>query len=241
MKIEFTHKNQLLPFNDNPDVWLEFLEKTRSKGSLIHSNYNGDDFKVIDWLDRYLGFRIIVNSNLLTFFPCMQKASSVKGILRGIGEYENKIEALRLLELPHKVQLSTFASDHVLRKTQPKIGQEISISFAGLAYSLSHQPHPPVIKRPDGKKITTKGSSIFYQAPEKETNDYIYQFYVEEVEEWLWDDFLNVFKIQTTLFRLPGITVPIYIYATERVLQDNYTPKKGDDILGVLWLDSKID
>ena len=237
----YQHKNQLISLNDTSSVWQEYYELTESQGTKIQATFNNESVDIIDWYNKDFGFRIVANQFNSVFFPIMTTAIPVSGILRGISEYENTYEAFRSIELPHNVYLITYAMDHILQHSTKLLNKQISISFAGWVYSLAHQQKPPIYKQ-NGKIVTTRGSSIFYHPPEKENDlqDYIYQFYVEEVNSWLWNNSLIIYKIKTTFFRLPGITVPIVLYATERVLQENYIPKVGDDIMGILWLVSQI-
>lgn len=236
-----SHKKHLVPVSDNPELWQEYYGLATSEGTKIKFKKGNTEVTIINWLDQGLGFRIITSKGKTSFFPFNIHDAGIKATLRGISEFENSFEALMSFELPHNVHLVSFAPDHIANSSSSQLGTQIHIAFTGWAYSLSHQMDPPTITQ-GGKKIITRGSSIFYHPLDKKNilDDYLYQFYVEEVDSWIWNDFLIVYKITTTLFRLPEIKIPMVLYATERTLQNNYIPEVGDDIMGLLWFSSHI-
>ena len=84
--------------------------------------------------------------------------------------------------------------------------------------------------------VTTKGSSIFYNVEEKKPYEFVYQFKVEEHSSIVWNDFLEIIQIKTTLFKTEKEKIELNLYATERILQNGYFPKDNDDIMGVMEL-----
>ena len=130
-----------------------------------------------------------------------------------------------------------FASDYLLnKKYYEKFNSENDFYISGWALSLNQQLNPPEIKRSDGKKITTAGSSILLPQQSDQLDEYVYQFRVKEVTDFFFLDFINVIKIKTRLALMPGGEIPFELYATERVIHPNYFPKPGHDIYGIFIL-----
>ena len=77
-----------------------------------------------------------------------------------------------------------------------------------------------------------------YQTPQ--FDEYVYQFQVKAVEEFLAFDYINILKITTKLAVMPDREIPLTLYATERVITKDYFPEKGQDIMGMFILSSSL-
>ena len=119
----------------------------------------------------------------------------------------------------------------------PKIlDQRLLIAFVGWVQSLEKQNDPPQIKQQNGSLVTTKGSSIFYNVEGKKPHEFIYQFNVEDLKSIVWNEFIEIIQIKTTLFRTEKEKIDLFLYTTERVLQNSYYPRKNEDIMGITEL-----
>lgn len=171
-------------------------------------------------------------------FTAMTGQGRTPVILRGVSEYEEKLTALIFLEGPSKMTLNAFATDYYKNseKYMKNLGEKVFVQFTGWALSVSHQTNPPNIKRPDGKEITTAGSTILLPQQTKSIDEYVYQFYIKDFKEYFFHNYSMVIRINTRLAILPEGEIPLDLYATERIMQDEYYPEKGHDIMGIFIL-----
>ena len=159
-------------------------------------------------------------------------------LIRGVSEYEEKLTALLFLEGPGKMTLNAFATDYYTnaKNYTKNIGEKVFLQFTGWALSLSQQLDPPKYKHPDGKEITTAGSTILLPQHTKEIDEYVYQFHVKDTKEYFFNNHIMVVRINTRLALLPEGEIPVDLYATESVMQNEYYPEKGHDIMGIFIL-----
>lgn len=222
----------------------KFLDFTLENGENFPVELNENTYiNVYDYKDDFFGLRLITDhkKDPISFYPLFDTSTSTDGVLKGVSEFENNVESIRTFNL-HKSFINTFALDHVFHKQlfPQLLGKPVKLSLAGLVHSQDRQLDPPKIKQKDGSLITTKGSSIFYNIEGKPLFDYIYQFKVEKVSSIYWNDFIEIIQIKTTLFRYDNIIIDFFLYVSERVLQNNYYPKKGDDVMGIMQLSSNL-
>ncbi|MHA2336985.1 MAG: hypothetical protein ACXACX_06770 [Candidatus Hodarchaeales archaeon] len=218
-KENFFH-NQDVKNNDPfiPDYQLHVIEE-----DFLRINFIFEDNKYVN------AFLNLKSENMFTFQT------------KGVAVDEEGFTATAELSGPQKLKLFAFANDYFSnRQIYENFDTENNFSFSGWALSLNQQLNPPEIKRSDGKKITTAGSTILLPQQSSQIDEYVYQFQVQEITEFLYLDFINIYKIKTRLALMPDGEIPLELYATERVIPPNYYPEKNHDIMGVFILSCSI-
>jgi hypothetical protein len=231
------------PLTENRDLINELLDQTMNSSAHILELPEGKTIYLYDFNDNFFGLRLLTNDKKdpLSFYPIFDNGAPIEGVIKSVAVTENEYEAIRSIKVL-SAYLNTFAQDHVFHKESfPQIlNTTLSISFGGFALSQERQLNPPTIKQANGTLVTTKGSSIFYHAKGQPLTNYIYQLNVEEVNSIIWNDLIEIIQIKTILFRFKNVSVDFRLYVTERVLQNDYFPKKGDDVMGIMELQSKL-
>lgn len=236
-------KHHLLnPLSDNSALWQEWADLTVDSGELSGTEVmGGQEYRIYDLDLGKVGFRAITTEkkDLVSFMPLLETLGKIRGNLESFTALEPSVEAIRLIDV-QGAKLHSLAIDHVFHHSEKQLGSFVPVSFTGWAYSCERQDNPPSVRRPDGKLVTTRGSSIFYNMEGREKHDYVYQLHAEGVESFVWHDFLPIIQVKTTLFRLDNLAVPFYLYITERSLHQADYPRKGEDLMGVMLLFSKL-
>ena len=243
--IEKNRLNKFKPLSDNQELINKWLDLTIENGVLVDTiqiNEN-ENYNIFELKENFFGLRVITNNKeeKIASYPIFDEATPTEVVLKGIGELENTVESIRVVQKDPAV-INSFALDHLVYKQHlPDIlGTKIQISFMGWLLSLERQFNPPQVKQPNGKLVTTKGSSIFYNIKDKPLYEYIYQFNVESINSIIWNNYIEIIQIKTTFFKTNESKVNINLYVTERSLQNEYYPKKGEDIMGIMLLNSSI-
>jgi hypothetical protein len=184
---------------------------------------------------------IFENKKYVNAFLSLKSDSKYIFQSKGLAIDEEGFTATVELSGPQKLKLFTFANDYLSEKeSYENFDEENNFYLSGWALSLDQQLNPPEIKRPDGKKITTAGSTILLPQQSDQLDEYAYQFLVKEVTEFTFLDFINVYKINTRLALMPDGEIPLELYTTERVINADYSPEPGHDIFGIFILSCSI-
>lgn len=228
------------PLTDNNDVLYEWLDITINNGDLVDEIESGDKtYNVYEQKNDFFGLRAITDAQkeAIAFSPIFDFPKPTDAQIKGVSVLENTVDALLTMKKDTAVFSSLITNYNNIRPHLPKLlNQKVLVSFSGWIKSLEKQLAPPQIKQKDGSMVTTKGSSIFYNVEEKKPYEFVYQFKVEEHSSMLWNDFIEIIQIKTTLFKTEKEKIDLNLYATERILQNGYFPKDNDDIMGVMEL-----
>ena len=235
--------SKLAPLSDNNDTYYEWLDATINSGDLINEiELNSKIFSIYEQKQNFFGFQAVTNDkkdDIISFNPVFDFPRPTDAVIKGIAAQENGVDAIMTTKKDTSIFSSFLLNYSNIKPHLPRIlDKTLLISFAGWVQSLEKQDNPPKIKQKDGALVTTKGSSIFYNVEGKKTYEFVYQFNVEEVSSMIWNDFIEIIQIKTTLFRTEKEKIEIFLYTTERVLQNGYYPKKNDDIMGIMELQS---
>lgn len=238
-KLDFS---KLIPLSDNNDAYYEWLDSTINSGDLVNEiEVNGVIYSVYELKEDFFGFQAIVNEkkDVFSFQPIFEFPRPTIAVIKGTSVFENGFDAILTTKVDTAIFNSYLLNYSNIKPHLPRIlDKKLLISFAGWTKSLERQDNPPQIKQKDGSLVTTKGSSVFYNVEGKRTYEFVYQFHVEDTSSIIWNDFIEVTQIKTTLFRTEKEKIDLFLYTTERVLQNSYYPKKNDDIMGVMELHS---
>ena len=239
--------NQMIDYNrfqtitSNREIVDEMLDQAMSVP--VQKIKEPDFAHVYDFDQDFFGIRLITNqaNDPLSFYPIFYTGQPCIGTFKAVGEFESEYDAIRSISM-QEAYLNTIALDHVFyRENLPEmLSTDVSNSLGGLAISLEKQENPPSIQQPDGTLVTTKGSSIFYNMKGQPQYHYVYQLHIDGVKSIYWNNLIEIYQISTTLFRTKNLQVDFRLYATKRVLQGNYSPKKGDDVMGIMQLCSNL-
>lgn len=234
--------NKLIPLSDNNDHYYDWIDTTINSGDLISEiEINNKMFNVYEFKQDFFGFQAVVNTqkDVIAFNPTFEFPKPTDAIIKGVSVEENGAEAILTTKKENALFSSFLLNYPNIKPHLPKIlDKRLLIAFSGWVQSLDKQDNPPQIKQKDGSLVTTKGSSVFYNVEGKRIFEFVYQFNIEEVSSVIWNDFIEVIQIKTTLFKTEKEKINLYLYVTERALQNSYYPKKNDDIMGVMQLHS---
>lgn len=228
------------PLTDNNDSIYEWLDLTINSGDIVNEfQIDKNNISIYEVKDEFFGFQAITNDkkDVLAFYPIFDFPKPTVATIKGISVLENNLEAI----LTSKVDSATFSSllynySNIAPHLPKLLDQKVLISYAGWIQSLEKQTSPPQIKQQNGSLVTTKGSSIFYNVEGKNPFEFVYQFNVQEHESVIWNDFIEIVQIKTTLFRTDKEKIELNLYGTERIFQSSYFPRKNDDIMGIMDL-----
>jgi hypothetical protein len=232
------------PLTEQNDVLFEWIDLTIDSGDLVTELKSGDKtYSYYELKQEFFGFQVVTDEDddVVSFNPIFEFPKSTEVNIKGISVLENNIEAI-LTSKKDSALFSSFLTNYpaIQSKLPNKLDQNESIAFSGWLHSLERQLNPPQIKQSNGKLVTTKGSSIFYNVEGKHPYEFVYQFFIEDFTSMIWNDFIEIIQIKSTLFRTDKEKIELYLYGTERILQNNYFPKQGEDIMGIFSLNSKI-
>ena len=233
---------KLIPLSDNSDSYYQWLDSTINSGDLVNEiEVNERLFSIYELKEEFFGFQAIVDEkkDVFSFKPIFDFPNPTDAILKGVAVQENNVDAVITTKKDSAIFSSFLLNYSNIKPQLPKIlDKTILVSFAGWVQSLERQENPPQIKQKDGSLVTTKGSSIFYNVEGKKTSEFVYQFSIEDVTTMIWNEFIEIIQIKTTLFRTEKEKIELFLYSTERSLQNNYYPKKNEDIMGIMELQS---
>ncbi|MHA1983849.1 MAG: hypothetical protein ACW967_05810 [Candidatus Hodarchaeales archaeon] len=243
---QFTDKEEILNTWKNQALLRENL--LENKENFFHNqDVKNSDFFIPDYQLHSIDEDIITinfifeDNNYVNAFLNLKSENTFIFQTEGVAINEEGFTATVELSGPQKLKLFAFAKDYFSnRQIYENFDVDNNFSFSGWALSLNQQLNPPEIKRPDGKKVTTAGSTILLPQQSSQIDEYVYQFQVQEVTEFLYLDFINIYKIKTRLALMPEGVIPLELYATERVIPSNYYPEKNHDIMGVFILSCAI-
>lgn len=232
--------SKFVPLSDNNDSYYEWLDSTISSGDLVSEiEINNNIYNIYELKDNFFGFQAVVNSqkDVISFNPTFEFPRPTDAIIKGVAAQENGADAIITAKKENAVFSSFLLNYSNIKPHLPRIlDKRLLVAFAGWTQSLEKQENPPQIKQQDGSLVTTKGSSVFYNVEGKKNYEFIYQFNIEDVSSIIWNDFIEIIQIKTTFFRTEKEKISLYLYTTERALQNGYYPKKNDDIMGVMEL-----
>ncbi len=232
--------SKFIPLSNNNDSYYEWLDATINSGDLVGEiEINNKIFNIYELKENFFGFQAVVNSqkDVISFNPTFEFPRPTDAIIKGVAVQENGADALITTKKENAVFSSFLLNYSNIKPHLPRIlDKTLLVSFAGWIRSQEKQENPPQIKQQNGSMVTTKGSSIFYNIEGKKNYEFIYQFNIEDISSMIWNDFIEIIQIKTTLFRTEKEKISLYLYTTERALQKGYYPKKNDDIVGVMDL-----
>ena len=122
-----------------------------------------------------------------------------------------------------------------------ELGNTRELSIAGVAYNLFEAEEETVVSE-DGEELSMAGMAGLFPFEDGQVDDYAFQTTIKGVEECTYRD-RTVYQLRVPLFRQPAEEqgdyedVDVYLYAAEHVV-DGFKPTVGDDIRGLVWLQS---
>ncbi|OLS25970.1 MAG: hypothetical protein HeimC3_12440 [Candidatus Heimdallarchaeota archaeon LC_3] len=246
-----TKNRWLKTFSDSEEKLNEWMNKAlKNENSLLMEEniYQNQYVKKIDYkIPDYQIFQIEEKYVVITFvfeensfknsFLSLKTDQNYPLQPKGVAIEEEGLTATVEFSGPQNLKLFSFANDFFNNKDiYQNFNKQNRFYLTGWALSLEQQLDPPEVNRPDGIKVTTAGSTILLPHQTPQPDEYVYQLQVQDIEEFLFQDFINVIKIRTRLAVMPEGDIPLDLYVTERSLQSNYYPEKHQDIMGVFIL-----
>ena len=232
--------SQFHPLTDNHDVLYEWMDLVINNGDLTDEvEVASKNLSIYEYKESFFGLRAIINDkkDVIAFDPIFDLPKPAIAQIKGVSVWEDNINATLTTKIDSAVFNSFLFNYANIKPHLPKLlNQKVLVSFSGWIKSLEKQINPPQIKQPNGSLVTTKGSSIFYNVEGKKPYEYIYQFNVEEHSSILFNDFIEILQIKSTLFKTEKEKIELFLYCTERTLQNAYYPRDNDDIMGVMQL-----
>jgi len=177
------------------------------------------------------------NDNYSRFFFRFKGRGSTPFIVHGVTEAEDRLSADVQISGPMGSELVAFACDFYAKaETYLKRNSPAMLQFSGWGLFVSQQRNPLELGSPDGKKITTAGSSILLPGFRTEPDEYLFQFRVERTRDIIFMDTITITAIETKLMNIHSGSIPLTLYVSESALLEEYYPRPGDDITGALIL-----
>ena len=232
--------NKFIPLSDNSDLYYEWIDRTINSGDLVNEiEINSKNCNVYEYKEGFFGFQVVENTekDVIAFNPMFEFPRPTDAVIKGVAVEENGVEAILTTKKDNALFSSFLLNYPNIKPHLPKIlDKRLLVAFSGWVQSMEKQENPPQIKQADGSLVTTKGSSVFYNVEGKRISEFVYQFNIEDVSSIIWNEFIEVLQIKTTLFKTEKEKISLYLYTTERALQNGYYPKKNDDIMGIMQL-----
>lgn len=176
---------------------------------------------------------LTVSNRLLTAYPSIVDGIVHEVIIDGIDEWRNGLEAQIRCRLGPAC-LAFFDTLYFKNKRLYRKGKRYNFSLSAIAYRISKAEPRTMIDR-DGRVLSTRGMAGFMPLQQGDIDDMAYTGPIKDFTVFrLWHS--NCYRIRSPILRLDdGSDVDIYTYAPSRALSE-YTPKIGDDMSGIVWL-----